>query len=201
MVDWCGLLYLWRRCEGFADSINMGRRKLRYPESRKLLAVLSACWTDLPYLPENFVWEALTEKDNREICAEMYNLSIEAILARVPESMVYAEPRGSVSKSVELVNGEPVSEIGGEYEDVELAGIPQIQPPRVAAAGAGKMQGMTYRGLSPASPDYAQLKEMEDRPLEPIPPLEPLTDSAETESTGIRVVSPVDMFGGSCFAE
>ena len=197
------VLFLWRRCEGFADSINMGRRKLRYPESRKLLAVLSACWTDLPYLPENFVWKALMTKDNREICAEMYNLSVEAILARVSESMVYSDPQGVVNKSVERVNGVPVSG-GGQVAgigEVTVPAVPQIKTGGVPSGLTGKMsQGRNssvYRASPPAPPAYEELKSMENSELVPISPLEPVPE----ESAEMKVVRPVDMFGGSYFAE
>ena len=197
------VLYLFRRAEGFSDAISMGRRKLVYPESRKLLAVLSACWTDLPYLPENFVWKALMEKDNREICAELYKLSEEAILAAVPEEMVYGSVQSTYNKSVETINGLPAGQKGSIEGEEAVRPIKITEPstpqaPRIP--GRIKItEARSHVAITPGAPDFDDIKALEDSNLTPIKPLESL--GMQSSSRNIKVVKPVDMFGESYFAE
>ena len=196
------VLFLFRRSEGFSDAISMGRRKLMYPESRKLLAVLSACWTDLPYLPENFVWKALMEKDNREICAELYKLSEEAILAAVPENMVYGSVQSTCNKSVETINGIPVgqkgsTERGRESNLIKIREPSTPQTPRTP--GNFKISESQYHiDITPDAPDFDDIKALEKSHLTAIKPLTPIEMD---DSRKIKVVKPVDMFGESYFAE
>ncbi len=195
------VLFLWRRCEGFSEAVELGRRKLLYPESRKLLAVLSACWTDLPYLPENFVWKALMDKDNREICAELYNLSQEAILARVPENLVYGKVKDSLDKSVVTVNGKPVTADSNLEPVLKNSEIIQPRTPEMPALPDTSVLVMRTPDVKTAginrTPSISEIKGLEDEYLQDI---QPLDDISETESP-VKVVTPVDIFGGSFFAK
>ncbi len=197
------VLFIFRRTKDYAEAVNMGSRKLRYPESRKLLAVLSACWTDLPYLPENFVWQALMDKDNREICAELYQLSVEAILARVSEDMVYGNPSASYVQSKETLNGRPVE---SNSQDTALNhGLEFVEPqcPQAPAqpgvpGNIGYIQSSARVEPIASPPDYAKLRMMEDQTLSAIPPLAPLASETVPE---IKVVEPVGVFADIYYPE
>ena len=195
------VLYLWKRCKGYSDAISLGNRKLLYPESRKLLAVLSACWTDLPYLPENFVWKALMEKDIREICSELYKLSDEAILAGVPEQMVYGNVNAVFTKSTETINGKAVGS-GNEYDN-DMVEFAQPQSPAIPRTPAMPNSSPVYSeevlhvDLTKSPPSLGDIQNEENSELTAIEPLEPITSNNKK----IRVVNTIDPFADSFFAQ
>ncbi len=195
------VLFLWRRCEGFSDAVELGRRKLLYPESRKLLAVLSACWTDLPYLPENFVWKALMDKDNREICAELYKLSQEAILARVPEDLVYGKAKGSIDKSVVTVNGKPVTaegNVGGNLRMPEITRPSLPEQPSTPDISVLAMKTPDIKRVDiPQTPGINEIDSLEQEYLQDIKPLDEISEIEPS----VKVIKPVDIFGGAFFAK
>lgn len=206
-------LFLWYRSNDFAEAISQGNRKLLYSESRTFLAVLAACWTDLPYLPENFVWNALMDREIREICAELYNMASEGILAGVPENMVYGKISESADSSREkiLVNGKPVTAAENGDNNYVQAYVANPAKPSLP----GEMRPVMIQTLhtaavpQPAVTEYPvpveQLVAGENSPLTPIKPLPALSGnscSASDECTQeVSTVNPEDLFWGSFFAE
>lgn len=93
----CRALHIWHRTKSWSEAIKLGNKMLRYRGSRQYLAILAAAWTDLPYMPENFVWEAMKDKEIRDTSLELYDLANEGILSTISADLIYNNPGQTLS--------------------------------------------------------------------------------------------------------
>ena len=89
----CRALHIWLRANSWVESDRLGKQLLRYSESRRFLAVVSAAWFDLNGLPEDLVWESLNDRDTRELCTDLFQLANSGVLIQIDEKLVKNTPQ------------------------------------------------------------------------------------------------------------